>query len=324
MLLAAGAAQPNGPCAADELARRLAVPAADLARWRDDGMPALPDGRLDPYAVTNWLSWGRLDRCPALARRWRTWLRWFTTTGRPCRLEVRRAQTCYLPEPRPLRWLVPEPADAPGQRVLARTWSEGEPQGDCRLLRRAAAAAAHAWSCSDEIALEAASAAVDDRPGLEALLVELAGSFAYAYRQHTPADAGDDARGDGTCLDLALRCGAELARRGRRWRLVSGVAAHRALANVHFWVEAEGCGGEWIPLDPTIPAVARMLGPGWRPLAALAVGRHDGRRIRLASCEGPVKADLGGIAGRLDAAGDEALYCTDWAVGECAWSIAAA
>jgi hypothetical protein len=322
MLLSPGDWHPNVPCAAEELARRLAVAPEAVAAWCDDGMPVLPDGRLDPYAVTNWLSWGRLDRCPALARRWRSWLRWFSTVGRPCRLDVRRAQTCYLPEPRGLLWRVREPVDAPGQHVLGRIWSEGEPLGDCRLITRAPALR-HEWQCQDEIALEPFEVVVGDRPVFEQLVATVAGSFVYAYRQHLPDDTGDPARDGGTCLDLALRCGAELARGGRRWRLVSGVVAHRALANVHFWIEAEDTGGAWIPIDPTIPAVARMLGADWRALIPLVVGRHDARRIRIAHHEGPMKT-LGGIAGLVDADGDEALYCTDWAVGECAWSVAAA
>jgi hypothetical protein len=115
-----------------------------------------------------------------------------------------------------------------------------------------------------------------------------------------------------------------LERIGRRWRLVSGVVAHRGLANAHFWVEAADVGGVWVPIDPTIPAVARMLGADWRGTVPLAIGRCDARRVRIAHHEGPVKSDLGGIVGRLDAAGDQALYCTDWAVGECSWSVAAA
>lgn len=323
MLLDPGDGHPHAPCVGAELARRLGVAAETLASWRDAGMPTLPDGRLDPYAVTNWLSWGRLDRCLALQRRWRAWLRWFTTAGRPCRLEVRRAQTCWLPEARAMRWLVPEPADAPGQRILSRIWSDGEPSGGHRLIERPIARE-HAWSCLDEVALEPCAEPVDDRAMLESIVAELAASFTYAYRRHVPADAMLSTRAQGTCLDLALRCGAELARRGRRWRLVSGVVAHRALANAHFWVEAQGAGDCWIPLDPTIPAVARMLGADWPAIVPWAVGRHDGRRIRIAACEDAVKPDLGGIAGLLDAGGDEALYCSDWAVGECSWSVAAA
>lgn len=324
MLLTPGDRNPNAPCPPAELARRLALTPEAFRRCLDDGMPALADGRIDPYAATNWLSWGRLERCPALARRWRAWLRWFTTPGRACRLEVRRAQTCFLPEPRALRWLVPEPADAPGQHVLSRLWSEGETQAGYRLIERAAAEQ-HTWSCADEIALEPLEVPAAGRPALEHLVADLAGTFDYAYRQHLPGDTGDAGRASGTCLDLALRCGAGVARLGRRWRLVSGVVAHRALANVHFWVEAEDVGGAWVPLDPTIPAVARMLGADWRALVPLAVGRHDGRRIRVAHHEGLMKNTLGGIAGLVDAGGgDEALFCTDWALGECSWSVAAA
>lgn len=320
MFLEPGDDHPNVPCPAADIAVRLRVAAGEIARWIAEGCPVQPDGRLDPYAVSNWLSWNNLDRCPLLARRWHAWLRWFTTTGRPCRVVVRRIQTCALPEPRALRWQVPEPGDAPGQRVLARQWDEGEPGEGCRLLQRAPARE-HRWMAEDELALEPQASEPHDRAGLERLVAGLAASFTYAYRRHRP---GEPVTGTGTCLDLARLCGEALTSMGRPWRLISGVVAHRGLANAHFWVEVDDGTAGWIPLDPTIPAVARMLGGDWRATVPLAVGRHDARRIRVAAVGGPVGDDLGGIGGRLDAGGDEALYCTDWAVGECGWSIAAA
>jgi len=317
MFLDPGDDHPNAPCAPGEIAKRLRVRVSEVATWPEAGCPALADGRLDPYAVCNWLSWGRLQRCPTLARRWRSWLHWFTTSGRPCRLEVHRAQSCLLPEARPLRWLVPEPADAPGQHVLARSWAEGEPAEGMRLIERGSARE-HRWQAEDEIAIEPVAVVPRDRRAWERLVEDVAGSFTYAYRRHRAGEVVGDV---GTCLDLARRLGSRCA---RPWRLVSGVVAHRALANAHFWIEVDDGPAGWIPLDATIPAVARMLGADWRATVPLAVGRHDGRRIRIADAPGPVGDDFGGVGGRLDAGGDEALYCTDWAIGECAWSIAAA
>lgn len=325
MQLDPGDAHPHAPCPPADLAGRLGVAVDDLLRWATEGCPCRSDGLVDPYDVTNWLSWGRLDRCPALARRWRAWLRWFTTIGRPCRLLVRRIQHCHLPASAALRWWVPEPPDAPGQRVLGRVWQEGEPAGAWRLLRRGPAIL-HAYEACDEIALAAVPAEPRDRPALESLVAELAASFTYAYRRHRAGEAPQDR---GTCLDLARWCGSALTRAGRRWRLVCGVVAHRALANPHFWVEVDDGSAGWVPLDPTIPAVARMLGGDWRATVPLAVGRHDGRRIRVGVAgDGipgvPWSDDLAGCAGEVDAGGRGALYCTDWAVGACAWSVAAA
>lgn len=326
MQLDPGASHPNAPCLPEAIAQRLGVTAAVLDRWCGDGLPATADGLLDPYAVVSWVSWNRLESCPGLARKWRAWLRWFTSTGRPCRITVRRGQEVYLPAARRLRWWVPEPPDAPGQRVIGRMWSEGEPCGRHRLLRREQPAERHRWQAEDDLELAAVEAAPSDRPWCEALVAELAAAFTYAYRRHGP---GDGLRWDGTCLDLALQCGRALAERGRPWRLVSGVVAHRGLANVHFWVEFDDGPAGWIPLDPTIPAVARMLGGDWRAAVPWAVGRHDGRRIRVSDAEGelggiPGGAQLWSCGGELDAEGDGALYCTDWAVGECSWSVSAA
>lgn len=312
-----GDRHPHAPCAAAALARRLGVPAAALDDWAAEGCPRLPDGRCDPYAVVNWLSWGRLARCPLLARRWRMWLSWFTARPRPRRLRVVRAQRCWLPAARALVWWVPEPADTPGQRVLARQWEAGEAAGAWRRLAWAPAVE-HAWRAEDEVELVPLSWPRRERPDLETMLAELVAEFAYAYRRHR---AGDWPLGRGTCLDLALQAG---ARCSRPWRLVSGVIAHRALAHPHFWLEVDDGTCGWIPVDPSPAAVARMLGEDWRPLIAAGIGRWAARCIRIAAALGPVGDDLGGIAGRLDAEGDEALYCSDWAIGACSWQIAAA
>jgi hypothetical protein len=320
MQLDPGDGHPHAPCAIEDLAIRLGVTLVELQAWCDEGCPRLADGRCDPFAVTNWLSWGRLDRCPVLARRWRSWLRWFTTPARPCRLLVHRAQTCWLPEARHLRWLVPEPPDCPGQQVLARAWEDGEPMDGRRLIVREAARE-HGWRAEDEIALTPIDQFVMNRQRDEDLMKNLADSFTYAYRRHRP----DDTLGwSGTCLDLARQCGLAVAARGQAWRLVSGVVAHRGLANAHFWVEYDAGKDGWIQLDPTIPAVARMLGGDWLASVPWSVGRHDARRIRVASAEAPSGPDLGGCGGELDADGCGALYCTDWAVGACSWSVAAA
>ena len=322
MQLDPGDAQPNGPCDGGSLAGRLDLAGAQLDALVARGLPQLPDGRYDPYAVVSWLSWHALEDCPALARKWRTWRRWFTTPGNPLRLSVQRLHSVYLPEARPLRALVPEPPDLPGQHILGRIWQEGWCEGGCRRIERPVAGREHTWRAEDDLVLTPLAVEPRDRRWCETLLGDLAAAFTYSYRRHRPGEAP---AWTGTCLDLALLCGAELARRGRDWRLVCGVVAHRALANVHFWVELDDGPAGWIPLDPTIPAIARMLGPDWRSAIAPAVGRHDGRRIRVGSAPGAACQDglLGGCAGTVEAAGDDASACTDWAIGECSWSIAA-
>ncbi|MCS6969687.1 MAG: hypothetical protein RMM29_02240 [Planctomycetota bacterium] len=317
MFLDPGDGHPHAPCAAAELARRLGVRAEDLHAWSAEGCPRQDDGRFDPYAVVSWLSWGRLDRCPVLARRWQRWLAWFTARPRPRRLRVRRAQRCWLPQPRALVWWVPEPSDAPGQRVLARLWSAGEACGPWRRLHFSPAPL-HAWQAEDEVALSPLSWPRRERPDLERLLCELIGSFVYAYRRHRPEERVERC---GTCLDLARLLGQLCP---RPWRLVCGVVAQRALEHPHFWLEVDDGTAGWIPVDPTPLAVARMLGQRWEPLLPAAIGRWAARCVRVAAARGPLGADLGGIAGRLDAEGDEALYCSDWAIGLCSWRVAAA
>jgi hypothetical protein len=315
-----GDQDPNRPEAAEQLAQRFDVATTEVLRWLDEGLPGTP-GAVDPFAAVNWLSWGNLHRCPVLARRWRIWLRWFTTPARPCRLAVTRIGVLHLPRALPVRWWVREPGDAPGQRVLARTWCEGASAHGCRYLERTGETEP-SWRAEDEIALAPQAIEPEDRLRWERLVTELAGTFRYGYRRHVPHEAP---RWEGTCLDLAQLAGAAS---GRPWRLVLGVVAHRMLANPHAWIEIEDRAG-WVPLDPTLPAVARMLGADWRTLVPLAVGRHDGRRLRIGTSQEPLPgipggASWGSAAGEVLADGRNAAACADWALGECRWSIAAA
>jgi hypothetical protein len=317
MPLDPGDAHPNGPCAGEILAERLGLDAQQFDIVLARGLPRQDDGRFDPFAAVSWLSWHALDTCPVLARKWRTWLRWFTTPGRALRLSVTRSQSVYLPEARPLSWLVPEPPDALGQRILGRIWEEGDAVGPQRRITRQQPQLVHRWQAVDDLELFPVVVEPRDRRWCETLVSDLAAAFTYQYRRHQPGEP----TWTGTCLDLALLTGAELTRRCRAWRLVCGVVAHRALANVHFWIEMDDGPAGWIPLDPTIPAVARMLGPDWQTAVSPAVGRHDARRIRVGSAG--QDAGFGPCVGVVESAGEDASFCTDWAIGECSWSVAA-
>jgi hypothetical protein len=113
----------------------------------------------------------------------------------------------------------------------------------------------------------------------------------------------------------------------RPWRLVAGLVANTAIANPHFWVEAEVAGGRWAPLDPSLPAIVRMVGGDWRAAARAWTGALDARRVTL----GVVGAGLPGIPGGgsigsaigeavatgADGVARSAWACLDWVCGDC-------
>ncbi len=342
-----GAAHPLPALGPPELARFLHVTPAVVARWLDEGLPAGNDGRIDPFAATNWLSAGRLRECPAMARRWRRYLGWFQPflagNDRPRRLHWRRRHRLYLPAPAAaLVWFLARPAAHDGQRLLAdgglRCDGLEAQQVAGGVVLCGAAPAGPVASGSVELELrprQLLGAGSAEHRELSALMIEVVGAFTYAYRHHRPweyplALCGGplEARAQGSCIDCACALGAALSARGRRWRLHGGLVACSAIANPHAWIEAETTAG-WAPLDPTLPAIVRLLGPAWgdwREHARAWCGGSDARRVELdlagPGIEVPGGTTLGGGGGEAAVLQDgggwaNALPCIDWVCGDC-------
>lgn len=342
-----GAAHPLPALGQAALARFLHVTPAAVARWLADGLPAVADGRIDPFAATNWLSAGRLAECPVMARRWRRYLGWFKPfldgTDRPRTVRWQRRHRLYLPAPASaLVWFLAAPAEHDGQLLLADSGlsaaglvAQAEAGG---VVLRGAAPDAPLALGEVELGLVPrrvlAFGSAEHRE-LSELMIEVVGDFAYAYRHHRPweyplAHLGGElsARTQGSCVDCACALGAALSARGRRWRLHGGLVANSAIANPHVWLEAETTQG-WAPLDPTLPAIVRMLGPAWgdwREHARAWCGGGDARRIEVAiataGLEIPGGATLGGGGGeaavrRDDGSWANAFTCIDWVCGDC-------
>ncbi len=360
VLLRPGAAHPHPPLGIGELARFLHVAPLTARRWLDQGLPRLPDGRIDPFTAANWLAWGHLDDCPTLARRWRNYLTFFAPFAagqeRARRLRWTRHHRLCLPGPAAaLDWWLPRVPSRPGQQVHGAQGLAGDGLA-CTVhesflhLRSVAVDFTTQVSGAVDVALTPRTVLAAGDPGhaeLAALVTEVAGAFRYEYRHH---DVGEyvGALGwipgaplldaalvptTGSCLDLALTLATRLTARSRPWRLCSGIIAATHLANPHFWIEAEPArGGEWIPLDPTLPALVRMMGGEWRALAARYAGACDARRVCLRVGDplvrDPLLADIPGGAS-LDGTIGEAVAtmsdgrrlnawpCIDWVGGEC-------
>lgn len=342
--LAPGAAHPHGPCRPAELARFVHVPVEQVLRWVALGLPTLPDGRIDPFVASNWLSAGHLDECPALARRWRTYLVWFAPfvagQDRPRRVRWSRTHRLCLPEvPAHLDWWLPIPGTAPGQQALSAgplvaADLAGVDEG--RFHRLTGTPGDPTPTTRGEVELALAPQTVlapgdDDHRALAPLVAEVAGTFRYEYRHHQPDDwapgAVPAAREAGSCLDCALALAARLDGIARPWRLVAGLVANTAIANPHFWLEAACTGGRWAPLDPSLPAIVRMVGGDWRAAARAWTGGLDARRITLGVAGAGLPGIPGGsalgsaigeaVATGVDGVARSAWPCLDWVCGDC-------
>lgn len=353
------AAHPHPPLPAEDLADRLGVSTAAVLAWIKEGLPQ-QGGLVDPFACANWLSWGRLDRCPALRRRWQSYLRWFEphlhAADAPQRYRARQEHTLFLPRPvTELAWFLPRPAVttcqpqvqqvAPPRAVTTSAEAPAPEAAEAPL----ACAAGPFWRLvwpqgtatppriACEWAVQVVPHPVDvvpDHAELLALVRALVADFRYEYRHHQPQDERTptrirDERLSGSCLDCALELGRRLSERGRAWKLCHGVVASSAVANPHFWLKVDTTTG-WLPVDPTLPAIARMLGADWERYCDAYVGGCDARRITLSETDTPVPGVPGGssLGSRIgeaiavmDGARVNAWPCIDWVCGECQWSF---
>ncbi|HEX3132370.1 MAG TPA: hypothetical protein VHX44_02175 [Planctomycetota bacterium] len=337
-----GTRHPYAPMALSTLARFVHVPVVEVARWIAEGLPQTANGLIDPFVCSNWLCAGRLDRCPTLARRWRTYLLFFAPfiagQDRVRRLTWTRSQRLYLPQrPAHLTWWLARAATTGAQEV--------EHEDTPALPGTTTSAAGHWWridgtpgeaepqlSAATQVRITPrqvlASGSLDHQE-LVQVMEDVVGAFRYEYRHHQPSEYHaaftnnviDQVRQSGSCLDAAMAMGAELTRRSRPWRVVAGVVADSRIANPHFWIEVDSTVG-WAPLDPTLPAIVRMVGGDWRTAVRAWTGACDARRLTLGVVqEGvpdiPGGSTSGSLMGEAVADGVSAWPCLDWVCGDC-------
>jgi hypothetical protein len=318
-MLQPGAEHPHPLRPAGELAAWLGVEPARVDAWISAGLPSTPEG-IDAFAAVNWLS-DRLDEAPILRARWQRFLGWFAPfvagEDRAASRYVTRSQRLFLPhEPQSIRWWIPRLQDAVNEE-----WSV--PQAVTKTHVKVYSAEAEA--CATVKIRPERRAAADLLP----LVEEVIDGFTYGYRHHRP---NDDYHGrmSGSCLDLTFAVGQRLTDIGRPWRLCSGVIAHTALANPHFWLEVEATGGVWIPVDPTLPALAKRFATlhrtDWRTWARAYTGGCDARRVTLCRGEAPLRdipggSTIGSTIGEAVVDDKNAWSCIDWVCGECRWEF---
>ena len=337
-----GARHPYAPLLLSELARFVHVPLTEIVRWLAEGLPQTADGRVDPFVCSNWLCAGRLDRCPTLARRWRTYLLFFAPflagQDRVRHVSWKRTQRIYLPDQvEHLTWWLPRASASESQQIE----SDAAPQVDGCVSNDAGAwwridgrPLAHEPTFTTSAAMRITprsvlSADSADYAEFVAVMEEVVGTFRYEYRHHQPWEYRaafttghvDDVRSVGSCLDCALAVGAHLTRRNRPWRVVAGMVADSRIANPHFWIEADTAAG-WAPLDPTLPAIVRMVGGDWRAAVRAWTGSCDARRLTLGVVDAgladiPGGATVGSLMGEALADDRNAWPCLDWVCGDC-------
>lgn len=331
------------------IADSYAVSTAVVQQWRDAGCPTEPDGGFDPMAVCNWLSWGRLDQAPALARRWRTFLNWFAGGTRSgeigrCYALTQQRQLLVPHDDLAWQWQVPVPIahgavqSVSGQSVSGESVAQAGRSAQAWELQ---AASAIGRGCGAAELSVTSTVTVQAQPATEALaalvplVTELVAGFTYGYRRHTPD--GRCFAAAGTCLDLAATLRDRLLATGRACRLIAGLIPRDDLANPHYWLEVETRSGGWAVVDPSLPAIARMLDADWQTWIRMCTGGCDARRVVLAVAEadesvatllqrspGAVTVTNGGSGAGSAASttscsdiGPTAWACQDWVCGAC-------
>jgi hypothetical protein len=333
--LAPGAQHPWQPLTTDDAAELLRVPVARIEEWSAIGLLRQADGRFTALDLINWTTWNRLTDCPVLARRWQTFRTWFlgAAAQRPRTRRWQRRPHLFLPGiPDHLIWRLPAPLTVSGQQVVQddgvqaagfHCHREEHPQVAWWVLNGVPSSAVVTATGEAQIRLMPDRILSEDTIAHARLVDAMAAvveRFRYEYRFHPPGElhpALARPAQQGSCLDIALALGDLLGRDGWTWRLGVGIVARSGIANPHAWLECRGDDGAWIPLDPTLPAVERMLGGDWRAVLGRAVGVRDTARITLAlvgADDPPLVAAEAVIAGTTHDAGD----CYDWACADCA------
>lgn len=328
-MLLPGAAHPNRPLSRAALARRHGLDRGTLDAWIAAGLPTQADGLIDPFAACNWITWNRLPACPALARAWRGYLLIFAgfLGGDYAERRVRwhRSHALYLPaEARQVEWWIPRPAQRPWQVVLdEEPLGKPDERGHWLVRRQPCAALPTVGSSVDLRLIPRPTVAVAE---LAEAVIDLVGEFRYEYRHHRTGETLEHAALAGSCFDCVRELSRRLTTAGRANRVVSGIIVHDAFANPHFWLEVEVAGGGWLPVDPSLPAIARMLGADWRAVARAYAGGCDARRVQFAPqpiAELPGGATVGSLIGEALVDGANAWACLDWVCGDCSAEFAA-
>jgi Transglutaminase-like superfamily len=332
---------------AHEIAAFMHVSEAQVQRWLAQGLPQLMDGRIDPFVCANWLCWGHLSECPALLRRWRTYLIFFApflsgeTAPRTVRCTMKRR--IYLPQPSDQVYIVLPLLSASAQQellsethIIANGWQNGEIRADWwRAQQKIPASDDSTVHITQDVRV---TPTVTDLSAAEKKLFlhwmsEVAGQFRYEYRHHSPDDYRANLcvekttekitpRFEGSCFDCALALAAIAQQHQRPWRIMSGIVAHSAIANPHFWVECATTNGQWIPLDPSLPAIVRMMNGDWQTSVTAWTGNLDARRVTLGVVGAGAADIIGGASigsriGELFSPTYNAWSCLDWVCGDC-------
>lgn len=339
-MLEPGEWDPHADMPEAAIAALYGVDEGRIRDWIADGLAREANGRLNPFTVCNWLSWGRLSESRALARRWQSYLRWFEpfVMGMPERRQItwHREHGFYLPlAASTVTWWLPAVRSTATQECAVDTLDSATAmrQGGLPLWR---------WTLSDlspgyhqirgraqvrVVSCHADRLDPSEHNHLLALIEDFMPSYHYGYRRHRRRSDGAFAAqcSPGSCLDLSLGLQRYLGQHQVASTLVGGIIAHNQLTNPHFWLEVATSIGA-VPVDVTIPAIAKMLGRDWREWLNAYVGGCDARRITLGRGVSPLPHSppqpFTWALGELHIEDRQARQwngwpCMDWVCGDC-------
>lgn len=311
-------ANPYRPEDLASTAKGLDVSAETVTAWITEGLPTESDGRIDPFAVTNFLFPRRLQQVPAMQRRWRSFARSFMPfvsgieSERQIHWESHRR--IYLPQRvQSLTWLLARAHHS--QEILQEVPPENAVKNGDFWRLDLTFASTFAVEHSAVVRLKATRHAPD--PMVTHLIAELAEEVVYSYHHRLPTDSLTTTlarwpRAD--CLDISIMAIHRLQNMGRACSLWSGLLAIQGLSNPHFWVQLDDPDGPW-EFDPCLPIIAKHLGLEWKSWLEVYACGVDARRLKLTL--GPIETfgTMSGMAQTSD--GANAWPCLDWVCGEC-------
>lgn len=311
-------ANPYRPEDLESTAKGLDVSIQTVKAWIADGLNTEPDGRIDPFAVTNYLFPRRLNQVPAMQRRWRSFARSFMpfVSG----IESERLLTweshrrIYLPHRvDSLTWRLPRAHHS--QEVLREVPPENAEKDDDFWRLKFTSASTFTVEHGAVVRLRSKHHTPDSL--VTQIIENLAKEVVYSYHHRLPTDSITTTLSrwpHADCLDISLMAMHRLHNMGRACSLWSGLLAIQGLSNPHFWVQVDDPDCPW-EFDPCLPVIAKHMGLDWKTWLTAYASGVDARRLRLTL--GPIEAfgNMSGIAQTSD--GQNVWPCLDWVCGEC-------
>lgn len=334
-----GDLDPLGDLSIEEASIHFGISVDKLTSWGRQELSINQEQRIDPFALCNLISERHLADSPLLRRRWRMYMRWFEpfVLGLPEERKIiwDRYHRAYIPiSGSEIKWWLPAVHEDSRQTLHYDRLENCTLENPHPLWHHAEVLETKGDVCVSgqaQVSVQTVHATTFEGRDELSAVYELANDFLehyrYGYRRHRRDENGFliSTLKPGSCLDAAISFSQLCIDHGLSATLVGGIIAHDVVANPHFWVEVETDRGP-MPVDITLPAIARMLNYDWQAWLTAYVGGCDARRITLSKGSSHIPgfglSDSGLCTGELlvtDHLGHtrDGWPCLDWVCGEC-------